>query len=136
MAALLSLVIYTEISVWFFNALMLIFLGGIIILFLYLSTLSNNLKFVFPFFRFASAILVLFGLVVFYNLNISVLGVKLESLVYSYSNVESLRGPGMLFYVIKVPHLTFLVTLLLLTLFTVMKLTESFKGSLVKRQKH
>ena len=91
MAALLSLVIYTEISVWFFNALMLIFLGGIIILFLYLSTLSNNLKFVFPFFRFASAILVLFGLVVFYNLNISVLGVKLESLVYSYSNVGRVK---------------------------------------------
>lgn len=136
MATLLRIVMYSEISVWFFNALILIFLGGMIILFLYLSTLSNNMKFVFPFFRFGSAILISSRLIVFYNLNISVLGVKLESLVYTYSSVESVRGSSVLFYVIKIPHLTFLVTLLLLTLFTVIKLTESFKGSLVKRQKN
>jgi len=135
-AAILRVLIYREISVWFFNALILIFLGGMIILFLYLSTLSNNLKFIFPLLRLGRLIIVSLSFVIIHNLNISALGVKSELLLYLYSNAGSLKRSSILFFFIKIPHLIFVITLLLLTLFTVIKLTESFKGSLVKRQKN
>ena len=106
-----------------------------IILFLYLSTLSNNLKFIFPLFRFRRlAIVRLRGLAVG-GLNMGGFLFTQEVVSYSQPSRESFRGPSVLFFTIKTPHLTFVVILLLLTLFTVVKLTESFKGSLVKKIK-
>jgi len=131
-AVILRLIIFSEISVWLFNSLVLIFLGGIIILFLYLSTLSNNLKFYFSLFSFRGFRITLVGLMAILTVGLTGLGPKLELLGYFPSRTEGFSNFSVLFFNIKTPHLAFIITLLLLTLFTVVKLTESFKGSLVK----
>merc|ERR1711963_853189 len=48
LSSTLGLILQHLFSVWMFNALMLIFLGGIIVLFLYISILSNNEKMQIP----------------------------------------------------------------------------------------
>merc|ERR1712113_995915 len=48
LSSTLGVILQHLFSVWIFNALMLIFLGGIIVLFLYISILSNNEKMQIP----------------------------------------------------------------------------------------
>lgn len=62
LASVLATVLQHLFSVWIFNALLLIFLGGIIVLFLYISILSNNEK-IHLNSKLVTLILVFFGLV-------------------------------------------------------------------------
>jgi len=46
---------------------------------------------------------------------------------------QSIRNLSTLYTLIRVPHLRYILTMLLVTLFCTVKITEGFKGSLTKK---
>lgn len=126
LASVLATVLQHLFSVWIFNALLLIFLGGIIVLFLYISILSNNEK-IHLNSKLVTLILVFFGLVW------ALSNQGLNYITYnSNCGNESILDTTLLYHDLITPHLIFLITILIVALFCVVKMTEGFKGSLIK----
>ena len=128
----LRVILHQSLSLWVFNALVLIFLGGMIVLFLYIRTLSNNDKLVarsktFTFFYLAALFLIF--LIITGNS-----GFWLNPKQGPPHNTAQTRIADLssLYDFMSLPHLAFMISLLLATLFCTVKLTEGFKGSLTK----
>merc|ERR1711893_61306 len=101
--------------IWFFFALMLIFLGGIIVIFLYITTLSRNDKIKSSLFlEFATTF---FGVII----------VRINLRLVSRDKMFTLSG---LYEESSGLMLLFLTFYLLITLLVVVKLRERFKGTL------
>ena len=109
---------------WLFCALILVYLGGIIILFIYVSALRIEDKVVFRLGSESKRILFLVFLCVQLP-SFSLWG------VYN-SNCRSLQGISCLYDRVNSCLLGLLMCYLLLSLFSVVKIRESFKGTLNK----
>merc|ERR1712027_196045 len=105
LSSTLGLILQHLFSVWMFNALMLIFLGGIIVLFLYISILSNNEKMQIPA-RVRSIGLIFFLVLFTFN-------------TQNFFNRLTYHG-------LMSPHILFLIGVLIVALFCVVKMTEGF----------
>merc|ERR1712212_1032302 len=108
---------------WFFYLLVLVFLGGVIILIIYISTLAANEKFRAPTsFRVLILIFIIIGAsftIISYNYrNKTSFNINIVINLYEYSN-GSLS--------------IFLITYLLITMICVVKLVKFEKGPLVGR---
>lgn len=101
-------------SKWIGLALILIFIGGIIVVFIYTTSLSPNLK-ILKLPKNLLFLSLIFNLLIFINHSSTPLNPKL---------IFRLR-----FYFL----LIFLIFYLLITLFIIAKLSESFKGSLAQK---
>ena len=108
---------------WFFYLLVLVFLGGVIILIIYISTLAANEKFMRP--KFPSPVLFIVVMVIIrfmltnYNYsNKSSYNIRILINLYEYSN-RSLS--------------IFLIVYLLITIVCVVKLVKFERGPLVGR---
>lgn len=119
-----GLFIAYRLRLWAINAVILIFLGGIIIIFLYVSTLRRGDK-VFNFVRGARGFLWTALLILGY-------GWKPESLEPALLYSNNMLEFRIMFKSLNVGLLVFLFRYLLVTLFRVVKLSESFKGALIK----
>ena len=95
-------------------------------LFLYISILSNNEK-IHLNSKLVTLILVFFGLV----LALSNQGLNYITYNSNCGN-ESILDTTLLYHDLITPHLIFLITILIVALFCVVKMTEGFKGSLIK----
>merc|ERR1712038_428671 len=109
LSSTLGVILQHLFSVWIFNALMLIFLGGIIVLFLYISILSNNEKMQIP-------------------ARVRNIGLTCNSGTRS----EVATDTSLIYHGLMSPHILFLIGVLIVALFCVVKMTEGFKGSLIK----
>lgn len=105
-------------SKWAIYALILIFLGGIIVVFIYATNLANNEKF---FFRPPSS---LSPLLVSGALSIPSVAVFIPP--------STPLNLGILFFSSSIPVIWLLILYLLFILFIRVKITERFKGALVK----
>ena len=108
------------VSSWVAYAIILIFLGGIMVVFLYVRTWRRNQKFLLPPFPLP---LILFFLCAIFYLNPTTPPLRPYSAAYISTIYISTSGGIILF----------LVVYLLLTLFLVVKTSESFKGALIKK---
>merc|ERR1712113_636738 len=127
LSSTLGVILQHLFSVWIFNALMLIFLGGIIVLFLYISILSNNEKMQIPARVRNIGLIFLLGLFVFNTQNFF-------SLLTCNSGTRSevATDTSLIYHGLMSPHILFLIGVLIVALFCVVKMTEGFKGSLIK----
>lgn len=100
-------------------AILLIFLGGIIIIFMYAVTLVPNNKFILYFNK--SLFVVLFTTIFIH---------RIITFNYSTPSIERVRRE--LFISLTRFRLFFLTNYLLITLFSVVKISEGFKGALSK----
>lgn len=101
---------------WVLLSLLLIFLGGIIVIFIYLTTLARIDKLIIPSFTPSFSLFILLGLILLLNTKIEFKGFSLLSLgsFYSYLSNTSL----------------YLATCyLLLGLLAIVKLSENYKGA-------
>ena len=108
---------------WFFYLLVLVFLGGVIVLIIYINTLAMNEKFFFYKVEFKSVYMILFLIalqLVFY---------KNSFLKINFSNCI----PRALYGSANSLLLVFLILYLLLTLICVVKLVKFEFGPLIKR---
>lgn len=108
---------------WFFYLLVLVFLGGVIILIIYINTLAMNEKFFFyKIFNkplYTAIFIILTQIIFFKNFYLKV----------NFSNYMSIR----LYESINLLSLIFLMLYLLLTLICVVKLVKFEYGPLIKR---
>merc|ERR1712219_28871 len=123
MALLVGILIISLSTSWFFYLLVLVFLGGVIILIIYISTLAANEKFVRP--DFPSLLLFIvagifrrFMLSSYNYTNKSSYNIRMLINLYEYSN-GSLS--------------IFLIVYLLITIVCVVKLVKFERGPLVGR---
>ena len=108
---------------WFFYLLVLVFLGGVIVLIIYMNTLAMNEKFFLSKVKFKFNyifLLVSIPLLIFY---------KNSFIKINYSNFMSMN----LYTSINSLLLVFLIFYLLLTLICVVKLVKFEFGPLIKR---
>ena len=118
------LALYINIS-WFFYLLVLVFLGGVIILIIYISTLATNEKF----FVFNLKNKQFIGLVTISLLNI--IGLVAFS---SFNKVpQSNFMPNILYEAINFNSILFLMLYLLLTMICIVKLVKFETGPLIMR---
>jgi len=108
---------------WFFYLLVLVFLGGVIILIIYIRTLAANEKFLMPgsFNYLLPIIIILFRVFILNNYNYAIkssLNIRIVINLYEYSN----RRLSI-----------FLITYLLITIVCVVKLVKFERGPLVGR---
>merc|ERR1711973_1074534 len=108
---------------WFFYLLVLVFLGGVIVLIIYINTLAINEKFFFYEIKFKYMYVFIFlfltQLIIFKNIFVKT----------NYSNIISIS----LYDSINSLSLVFLILYLLLTLICVVKLVKFEYGPLIKR---
>jgi len=108
---------------WFFFLLMLVFLGGVIVLVIYINTLSINEKFFIKNFSFID-------LSYFRFLFLILMFLKKNTIIkINYSNFI----PAMLYENINFYVIIFLIVYLLLTIICVVKLIKFEYGPLIKR---
>lgn len=108
---------------WFFYLLVLVFLGGVIILIIYMSTLAANEKFIIPKFnRYLIFILIFFMSRFFIN-------------CYNYTIKSSFNSRIVinLYEYLNRSTLLFLIFYLLITIICVVKLVKFERGPLVGR---
>lgn len=114
--------IFALISKWLSTAIILVFIGGIIIVFLYISSLSLNNK---------------ISLIYLSKLDYVFIRIRLLLLIWtSIKEATDFNFQSKIFEVYHpVPRLTilFLIVFLLFVLLLVVKIRESFKGSLVQK---
>ena len=108
---------------WFFYLLVLVFLGGVIVLIIYINTLAINEKFFF--YKFKFKLIYIFILVI----PLQLLFYKRGFIKINYSNYLSIN----LYRSINSVLLVFLILYLLLTLICVVKLVKFEFGPLIKR---
>lgn len=118
----MSLAALTEtlVSNWLCYAILLIFLGGIIVVFLYVRTLSSETKLFLP--QFPPQVILRAFLVL------------LVPSIFCMSTTKPRFMYFLSYFFLKNNFIlmTFLVGYLLLALFLVVKFSESFKGALIK----
>lgn len=120
-ACSVSVVLGSLINRWICYAILLIFLGGIIVIFLYVSTLSLSNKIITtptpssP--LLGGLVLIILSLRFTPQINFEIIN---SLVIQLYQEIHS-------------PLLIFLVRYLLLTLLSVVKITQSFKGALLKQ---
>ena len=107
-------------STWLFYRIILIFLGGIIVVIIYVCTLRENDKFRFE-----------------VRIDLILIGVFIVAGIYIIQGEEYIEFAGAvrvggLFKPIFSGTLIFLVAYLLIILFLVVKFSESFKGAIIK----
>ncbi len=105
-------------SKWLGFRIILIYLGGIMVIFLYITFLATNLKITLP---KKNKIITLVILVL-----------RLTPIPLQYIDVKD-NIPLSLYKLINNQILLFLIVYLLLTLLVAVKLTENFKGALIKK---
>ena len=103
-------------SKWLIFAIIIIFLGGIIVIFLYATALSSRNK------------------IVIYSISktkILILGLRVRLVSQNFS-IEFIKitSAARMYNFLSISQLFFLLRYLLVSLFTVVKLVENFKGSL------
>ena len=130
---LLGVVLHRLTSLWILNALILIFLGGMIVLFLYISTLSNNEKLLIPTESWLVLIVITVVIIVLITSGLTLSFLGGSGGVFHNTCEQSIRNLSTLYTLIRVPHLRYMLTMLLVTLFCTVKITEGFKGSLTKK---
>jgi len=108
---------------WFFYLLVLVFLGGVIVLIIYINTLAINEKFFFYKIKFKYLYLFIFIFLM------QILFYKRSFIKANYSNFISIS----LYDSINSISLVFLILYLLLTLICVVKLVKFEYGPLIKR---
>ena len=108
---------------WFFYLLVLVFLGGVIVLIIYINTLAINEKFFFYKFKYKFFYLVSFFLIIQIILY--------KNILYKI-NLSNFISIG-LYESINFIFLVFLILYLLLTLICVVKLVKFEYGPLIKR---
>ena len=108
---------------WFFYLLVLVFLGGVIVLIIYMNTLAINEKFLFYKVKTKSAyfLMVLISIQILFYTNISIKVCATSSISIN------------LYDSINIINLIFLILYLLLTLICVVKLVKFEYGPLIKR---
>lgn len=121
---ILSLLFYRLGQKWVFRVVLLVYLGGIIILFIYVAILRIEDKMDLNY-KIGLGVFVLLLL-----LNIS--GVKVRSRPSREVSLAEFRKFSDLYNQINLGLLILLIRYLLLTLFCVVKITEGFKGTIVK----
>ena len=115
-----SLILGIFLNIWMCYSIVLIFLGGIIVIFLYVRTLSLSNKIVSPTINWIAIVMLGSALLWrFFSSNITTTFVQLNFITQVY---QPLRFTIVLF----------LVFYLLSALFIVVKITQSFKGALLK----
>ena len=121
LALLMGLILNLTLSKWLGYSLMLIFLGGMIVIFLYIRTLSLAKK--NPHFNTSA------------KFTSIVVGASLGAVGWTpvFEEVNFSFRISHLFHQTSNPNLLFLVNFLLVTLFTVVKLAEKNKGVLAKK---
>ena len=119
-------------SYWFSYILFIIFLGGILVLFIYVTSLASNEAFSFSYSTLAFSLIILFSLVpltliwdFFFNRFSAQL--PLASLDIETSNVFIISW---IYRVNLINFTLFIIIYLLLTLIVVVKITNLFKGPL------
>ena len=108
---------------WFFYLLVLVFLGGVIILIIYINTLAINEKFFF--YKMKNKIFY----VLIFALTLNFIFYKNFTLKINLSNFMSIR----LYNSMNILMIIFLILYLLLTLICVVKLVKFEYGPLIKR---
>ena len=108
---------------WFFYLLVLVFLGGVIILIIYINTLAINEKFYFYKVKNKSIFILIF------LISIQIIFIKNYGWKINFSNFISIN----LYESINFISLIFLILYLLLTLICVVKLVKFEYGPLIKR---
>nr|YP_002808533.1 NADH dehydrogenase subunit 6 [Scylla olivacea]ACO07213.1 NADH dehydrogenase subunit 6 [Scylla olivacea]ADK72520.1 NADH dehydrogenase subunit 6 [Scylla serrata] len=117
---------------WFSYILFMIFLGGMLVLFIYVTSLASNESFSFSYSSLAfsiSLILIFIPLSIFYDplLNETLTNSPLSSLTLNSSNVFIISW----IYSTNLMNFTlFIILYLLLTLIVVVKISNLFKGPL------
>nr|AHB52774.1 NADH dehydrogenase subunit 6 [Schizopera knabeni] len=112
----IGLLCWTLVSKWLAISLFFIFVGGMMVVFLYVSSISMNLKFLLkPLSSFSIPLIVCVTVLNFTDLSCS---------LFPSAHFFELCNMGLLFY---------LVVYLLATLFVSSKLSECFKGSLIQK---
>lgn len=111
---IVSLIIYNLLNKWLTLSLILIFLGGIIVVFIYITTLAHNEKLKLE--KSITYFLILFRLIVLIPPLVKPKFINILSLYTSHFS----------------PLLIFLTLYLLICLFSVVKLCQSFKGAIRK----
>nr|UEK25895.1 NADH dehydrogenase subunit 6 [Thalamita sima] len=119
-------------SYWFSYILFMIFLGGMLVLFIYVTSLASNESFSFSYSTLATSLVILFLLVPLtliwdYFFNSFSAQLPLSSLDMETSNVFIISW----IYSVNLMNFTlFIIIYLLLTLIVVVKITNLFKGPL------
>ena len=119
-------------SYWFSYILFIIFLGGILVLFIYVTSLASNEPFSFSYSTLALSLILLFSLLPItliwdYFFNSFTAQLPLSSLSIETSNVFIISW----IYRVNLMNFTlFIIIYLLLTLIVVVKITNLFKGPL------
>ena len=119
-------------SFWFSYILFLIFIGGILVLFIYVASLASNEYFKLSF-KQITLLFILTIYISFITLLLDPLIVSFKTLLPTSSVSEILSTPKIIrwIYRISLIWLTFFVIIyLLLTLVVVVKITKIFKGPL------
>nr|YP_009294939.1 NADH dehydrogenase subunit 6 [Filhollianassa ceramica]ANW37033.1 NADH dehydrogenase subunit 6 [Filhollianassa ceramica]AOH05875.1 NADH dehydrogenase subunit 6 [Filhollianassa ceramica] len=120
-----------SLSFWFSYILFLVFLGGLLVLFIYVASLASN-----EFFSFRSEVFAMFTVFVVSVLLIAIMDMMGFSLSVNYMNSEMVSTPSDLYfsktiYSESVMTFTlFIVFYLLLTLFVVVEITGNYFGPL------
>ena len=119
-------------SYWFSYILFIIFLGGILVLFIYVTSLAANERFSFSYSTLTISLILLIIILplnLFWDFlfNSSITQLPLSSLAIEHSNVFIISW----IYRINLINFTlFIILYLLLTLIVVVKITNLFKGPL------
>jgi len=125
MAILARIITFTINSSWFFYLIILVFLGGVIILIIYISTLAANEKF-----RILEINWVNISIVFFLRILIITI-IKYKNII-NFISINN-TAVGILYESSNFTLLLFLILYLLLTLVCVVKLVKFESGPLIKR---
>nr|YP_009127951.1 NADH dehydrogenase subunit 6 [Umalia orientalis]AJF14604.1 NADH dehydrogenase subunit 6 [Umalia orientalis] len=120
-------------SFWFSYILFLIFLGGMLVLFIYVASLASNEPFSFSLTNFGVASLLMLSLT-FMVFILDPLSIPVINLTSSSSiSLISISTPSFILWIYNTPSMMFtlfIILYLLLTLIVVVKITNLFKGPL------
>lgn len=120
---IVGLLFFYSVASWLFYSVRLIFLGGIIVLFMYVSMLRNEDKVQYNGF---SPIVLFLALVLYVRIRINLRRCNLRYHRFSLIRLSELYKN------LSLCSLFILITYLLLILFATIKFTESFKGTIIK----
>nr|YP_009864988.1 NADH dehydrogenase subunit 6 [Daldorfia horrida]QKE42626.1 NADH dehydrogenase subunit 6 [Daldorfia horrida] len=119
-------------SFWFSYILFMIFLGGMLVLFIYVASLASNEFFSFSFLTFISYLLLSFSLTLTFLFMDPLLMIHPSSLPTSSYNI-SLSTPFIISWIYSNSSMyftLFMVLYLLITLIVIVKIVNLFKGPL------
>nr|YP_002327430.1 NADH dehydrogenase subunit 6 [Eriocheir hepuensis]ACJ44959.1 NADH dehydrogenase subunit 6 [Eriocheir hepuensis] len=120
-------------SFWFSYSLFLVFLGGMLVLFIYIASLASNESFSFSWITFFCS-MILTGLIIFIVLFLDPILISPNSSSLSASSLKYfVSTPFIINWVYNTPSMMFtifIVSYLLLMLIVVVKIINLFKGPL------